>query len=50
MHPTELITAKVFDQKAEYIHNNPVEAMIVNDPIAYVYSSANPDSVFKVDE
>lgn len=23
-HPTELITAKVFDQKAEYIHNNPV--------------------------
>ncbi|WP_426581732.1 REP-associated tyrosine transposase [Mucilaginibacter sp. R-33] len=49
-HPTELITAKVFDQKADYIHNNPVEAMIVNDPIAYVYSSANPDSVFKVDE
>jgi REP element-mobilizing transposase RayT len=49
-HPIELITAKVFDQKVGYIHDNPVEAMIINDPTAYVYSSANPDSIFKVDE
>ena len=34
----------------DYIHDNPVEARIVNDAMAYVYSSANPDSVFKVDE
>ncbi|WP_419700109.1 transposase [Mucilaginibacter sp. NFX135] len=49
-HPTELITANVFDQKVEYIHNNPVQSMTVNDQIAFVYSSANPDSIFKVDE
>ncbi|MEO6149992.1 MAG: transposase [Mucilaginibacter sp.] len=49
-HPTELITAKVFDQKMDYIHRNPVESMMVNQESAYVYSSANPDSPFKVDE
>ena len=49
-HPTELETAKVFDQKMDYIHRNPVEAMLVNEESAWVYSSANPDSPFKVDE
>jgi putative transposase len=49
-HPIELITAAVFDQKMDYIHQNPVKAMIVNDETCYVYSSANPDSPFIVDE
>lgn len=49
-HPIELFTPAVFDQKVDYIHRNPVEAMQVNDETAYVYSSANPDSPFKVDE
>jgi REP element-mobilizing transposase RayT len=49
-HPTELITAKVFNQKVDYIHNNPLNSMTVNEPTAYVYSSANPDSIFRVDE
>jgi REP element-mobilizing transposase RayT len=49
-HPIELLTAKMFDQKMDYIHDNPVEAMIVSDATAYVHSSANPDSAFKVDE
>jgi len=47
-HPTELFTAPVFEQKMEYIHQNPVKAMLVNDASAYVYSSANPDSPFKI--
>jgi putative transposase len=48
--PVELITAKVFDQKVNYIHQNPVKAMLINDETSYVYSSANPDSPFIVDE
>lgn len=48
--PVELITAEVFDQKVNYIHQNPVKAMLVNDETSYVYSSANPDSLFVVDE
>ncbi|HEY0245580.1 MAG TPA: transposase, partial [Mucilaginibacter sp.] len=49
-HPIELFTPAVFDQKVDYIHRNPVEAMQVNDEGSFVYSSANPDSPFKVDE
>lgn len=49
-YPTELITNAVFDQKMDYIHSNPVTAMLVNDEACFVYSSANPDSPFKVDE
>ncbi|MBV6439116.1 MAG: transposase [Haliscomenobacteraceae bacterium CHB4] len=40
-HPIELWTAPVFDQKVEYIHNNPVEAGWVLHPGDYVYSSAS---------
>jgi len=36
----ELFTEKVFHQKMEYIHNNPVAAQIVNYPEEYKYSSA----------
>lgn len=49
-HPVELHSNHVFDQKVNYIHYNPVKAMLVNDQARYVYSSANPESPFKVDE
>lgn len=48
--PIELYTPEVFDQKVNYIHQNPVKAMLVIDETTYVYSSANPDSPFMVDE
>jgi hypothetical protein len=38
--PIELYTAEVTKQKLDYIHNNPVEAGIVDNPEEYVYSSA----------
>jgi len=39
-HPIELQTGEMVMQKLEYIHNNPVEAGIVNEQEHYVYSSA----------
>ncbi len=36
----ELFTEKVFLQKLEYIHDNPVKAGLVKYPEEYVYSSA----------
>ena len=48
-HPTELISNAVFDQKMDYIYQNPVASMLVNDEASFVYSSANPDSPFIVD-
>lgn len=38
--PKELITNAFIDQKIEYVHNNPVEAEIVEEPHHYLYSSA----------
>ncbi len=42
-HPEEIFSQKFYDQKVEYIHNNPVEAGLVTDPQYYRYSSANPN-------
>jgi putative transposase len=39
-HPKELYSDHFIKQKIEYIHNNPVEAGIVNKAEAYLYSSA----------
>ncbi len=39
-HPIELLTEKMFDQKLEYIHRNPVEAGFVAKEEDYLYSSA----------
>ncbi|WP_259069340.1 hypothetical protein HDF24_13980 [Mucilaginibacter sp. X4EP1] len=39
-HPIELFDPKILHQKLDYIHNNPVEAGIVENPEAYLYSSA----------
>ncbi len=38
--PIELLSNEVMDQKVEYIHNNPVESGIVENPEEYLYSSA----------
>lgn len=38
--PIELWTDKVIQQKIEYIHNNPVAAGFVTDPVDWKYSSA----------
>jgi len=38
--PIELWSNKVFDEKINYIHNNPVEDDLVSFPEDYIYSSA----------
>jgi len=38
--PTELYSPKFVFQKINYIHNNPVEAGLVEKPEHYLYSSA----------
>ncbi|MBN2174986.1 MAG: transposase [Bacteroidales bacterium] len=38
--PIELWSNHVIDQKLDYIHNNPVEAGFVDDPVHWKYSSA----------
>ena len=39
-HPIEINTNSMVDRILEYIHNNPVKAGFVNDPSAWLYSSA----------
>ena len=39
-HPIELFNPKILHQKLDYIHYNPVEAGIVENPEDYLYSSA----------
>ncbi|RLD23044.1 MAG: transposase [Bacteroidetes bacterium] len=39
-HPIEITSDYMFDQKANYIHLNPVEAGIVDHPEHWEYSSA----------
>jgi putative transposase len=38
--PIEIWSLKVFEQKLNYIHNNPLEAGFVTNPIDWKYSSA----------
>ena len=38
--PIEIWSLKVFEQKLNYIHQNPVETGFVTDPIDWKYSSA----------
>lgn len=52
--PIEIWSLKVFEQKLEYIHNNPVESGFVTDPIDWKYSSArnygnNDQTVLEID-
>ena len=46
-HPTILYSAKVINQKEEYIHNNPVRAGLVTHPHYWLYSSACRESPLK---
>ncbi|NJN28641.1 MAG: transposase [Cyclobacteriaceae bacterium] len=39
-HPVLLDTNEMMQQRLDYIHNNPVEAGIVDEPEYYVFSSA----------
>ena len=52
--PIEIWSLKVFEQKLNYIHNNPVESGFVTDPIDWKYSSArnygnNDPTVLEID-
>jgi REP element-mobilizing transposase RayT len=48
-YPINIDSDKVFKQKRDYIHKNPVRAGIVTNPIHYLYSSACPDSPLRLD-
>jgi|WetSurMetagenome_2_1015567.scaffolds.fasta_scaffold351124_2 putative transposase len=39
-HPEEIISNKFFNEKLDYIHNNPVKELIVEKPEDYIFSSA----------
>lgn len=52
--PIEIWSFKVFEQKLNYIHNNPVETGFVTEPIDWKYSSArnygnNDQTVLEID-
>ncbi|WP_134145952.1 REP-associated tyrosine transposase [Flavobacterium sp. 270] len=53
-HPIEIWSLKVFEQKLNYVHQNPVETGFVTDPIDWKYSSArnygnNDQTVLEID-
>lgn len=47
-HPIELWPINVIRQKMDYLHRNPVKAMIVTEPHHYLHSSAHEDSCLDV--
>ncbi len=52
--PIEIWSLKVFEQKLNYIHNNPVVSGFVTDPIDWKYSSArnygnNDQTILEID-
>lgn len=49
-HPIDLYSAELFQQKVEYIHQNPVAACLVDEPQHYIYSSANPLTFLQLSE
>ncbi len=48
--PTLLYDNNIIEQKAEYIHQNPVKAGFVAEPYDWLYSSASQQSPLKVFE
>lgn len=53
--PIELWSLKVFEQKLNYIHNNPVISGFVTNPVDWKYSSArnyasNDDTILEIDK
>ena len=49
-YPIELTNNFLFNQKRDYIHNNPVRAGIVMNPSDYIWSSANENSLIDLVE
>jgi putative transposase len=52
--PIEIWSLKVFEQKLNYIHNNPLESGFVTNPVDWKYSSArnygdNDQTVLEID-
>ena len=52
--PIEIWSLKVFEQKLNYIHNNPVESGFVTNPVDWKYSSArnygnNDHTILEID-
>lgn len=52
--PIEIWSLKVFEQKLNYIHNNPLETGFVNNPVDWKYSSArnygdNDQTILEID-
>ncbi|MEO9869446.1 REP-associated tyrosine transposase [Ekhidna sp.] len=45
--PKEIETSEFLDQKLAYVHNNPVEAQIVDEAEHYLFSSARDYSGYK---
>lgn len=53
-NPIEIWSLKVFEQKLNYIHQNPVESGFVTEPWEWKYSSAknycdNFEEILKID-
>lgn len=53
--PIELWSLKVFEQKLNYIHNNPVISGFVTNPVDWKYSSArnygnNDNTILEIDK
>jgi putative transposase len=46
-HPILLDTAEKMRQKVDYIHRNPVEEAIVDEPEYYWYGTALPEIIVK---
>lgn len=49
-YPVVLDNPVIFQQKLDYVHQNPVRAGLVDEPQHYVYSSAHPLGPIKLDE
>jgi putative transposase len=52
--PIEIWSLHVFEQKLNYIHNNPVESGFITDPVDWKYSSArnygnNDQTILEID-
>ncbi|RDC65796.1 REP-associated tyrosine transposase [Adhaeribacter pallidiroseus] len=47
-HPIDLVSKEMVRQKVNYIHQNPVQAGIITEEQAFVYSSVNPLSPLKM--
>lgn len=48
-HPKQIMSLKIFQQKIDYIHLNPVRKGYVDSPEEWQWSSANPDGQIILD-